>query len=68
MPVAPDAAAASRAGHSSASTAARNSIRCAARIGVVPPTGAASVHRGTGRPAAAAYAAARGRPQLQKTH
>ena len=39
--------------HSSASTAARNSIRCAALIGVDPCTGVESVQRGTVRPAAA---------------
>ena len=43
---------------SSTRTAARNSIRCAARIGVVSPSGTASVHRGTARPTAL-YAAPR---------
>ena len=42
--------------HSSATTAARNSIRCAARIGVAAPVGAVSVQRGAARPASA-YAA-----------
>ena len=37
--------------YSSATTAPRSSVRCTALIGVVPPTAAASVHRGTARPA-----------------
>ena len=39
--------------HSSASTAARSSSRCAALIGVAPAAGVASVQPGTARPAAA---------------
>ena len=39
--------------YSNATTAARSSIRCAARIGVVPATGPASVQPGTARPALA---------------
>ena len=45
-------------GCSSATTAARSSIRCAALIGVFPADGAASGQDGASRPAAA-YAAAR---------
>ena len=53
--------------HSSASTATRNSVRCAARMAVAPAVGAASVHGGTGRPTAA-YARAQGYSKLQQMH
>ena len=39
--------------HSSAITALRSSVTCAARMGVVPAAGAGSVQGGTGRPAPA---------------
>ena len=39
--------------HSSATTAVRSSVRCAALMGVRPPTGAGSVQRGAARPSAA---------------